>query len=67
MYEAHFRQEGEDYIIDSLLINRGLVEFGVNGDDSAVWLFRYLLTTEIGGDTEGAWQDFVDVWLDHNH
>ena len=67
MYEAHFRQEGEDYIIDSLLINRGLVEFGLNGDDSAVWLFRYLLTTEIGGDTEGAWQDFVNVWLDHNH
>lgn len=66
MYEAHYRQEDDAFIIDHLVINHALVEFGVNGDDSAAWLFRYLLTTEIGGDSEGAWQDFVAVWLEHN-
>ena len=66
MYEAHFYQDGDDYIIDNLLINHALMEFGINSDQPAAWLFRYLLTTEIGGDSEGAWQDFVDVWLEHN-
>ena len=66
MYEAHFHQDGDDYIIDNLVINHALMEFGINNDQPAAWLFRYLLTTEIGGDSDSAWQEFVDVWLDYN-
>lgn len=66
MFEAHFHQDGNDYIIDNLIINHDLAEFGVNGDEPAVWLFRYLITAEVGGDANGAWKDFEDVWMGYN-
>lgn len=66
MFEAHFRAEGAGFLIDSLLINHALLEFHVNGDESAAWLFRYLLTAEIGGDASDAWHDFTTIWKYHN-
>lgn len=59
---AHYHKEEECYFIDELTINRALAEFGVNGTESGVWLFRYLITAETGGDEAGAWQDYIDAW-----
>ncbi len=59
-FEAHYHQEGELYKIDELRINKALAEFGVTGDLPAIFLFRYLLTAEIGGDGFGAWEEYLD-------
>ena len=66
-FVAHYRKGEECYFIDELTINHALSEFGVNGDEAGVWLFRYLITAETGGDEVGAWQDYINAWdkLDH--
>lgn len=61
-FEAHYRKDGEDYLIDHLRINKNLAEFGVNGDDAGAWLFRYLIIAEIGADANAAWQDYLNAW-----
>ena len=59
---AHYHREEEYYFIDELIINHGLAAFGVNGDEAGVWLFRYLITAETGGDNVRAWQDYIKAW-----
>ncbi|MCM1366849.1 MAG: hypothetical protein NC201_06340, partial [Prevotella sp.] len=62
-FEAHYRKiRSGNYVIDSLTINKALVEFGVNGDMAGVALFRYLLTADAGGDAEGAWNEYLRQW-----
>lgn len=61
-FEAHYKKDGKNYCVDHLRINQALCEFGVNGDEAGVWLFRYLLTAEVGGDAHAAWQNYLDVW-----
>ena len=39
-----------------------LAEFGVNGDEAGVMLFRYLITAESEGDAEAAWNDYLQAW-----
>lgn len=61
-FEAHYRKEGTEYVVDNLKVNHALVEFGVNGDDAGAALFRYLIVAECGGDAAKAWQDYVKAW-----
>ena len=61
-FVAHYHKEEECYFIDELTINRALAEFGVNGAEAGVWLFRYLITAETGGDEAWAWQDYINAW-----
>lgn len=61
-FEAHYYKRSDDYHIDRLLINQSLVEFGVNGDIPATYLFRYLITAEVEADAEKAWQAYLDEW-----
>lgn len=61
-FVAHYHKDKECYIIDELTINHALATFGVNGDEAGVWLFRYLITAETGGDDAGAWQDYINAW-----
>jgi hypothetical protein len=61
-FVAHYHKEGEVYFIDELTMNHALAEFGVNGNEAGVWLFRYLITAESGGDAAIAWQDYLDAW-----
>ena len=61
-FVAHYHKEDRYYIIDELIINRALAEFGVNGNEAGVWLFRYLITAETGGDVAGAWLDYINAW-----
>lgn len=61
-FEAHYIKNGEDYIIDHLRMNKNLCEFGVNGDEAGAWLFRYLVTAEIGADADAAWQGYLQAW-----
>lgn len=65
-FEAHFRYLQTGFLIDRLIINQELASFGVNGDEPAIFLFRYLITAEIGGDAEGAWDDYENAWM-HQH
>lgn len=62
-FRARYRHEGDHYTIDHLIINHALCDFGVNGDDSAVALFRYLLTAATCGDDNQAWADYLNAWL----
>lgn len=60
MFEAHyFKRDTDHYIIDTLKINHALAEFGVSSDVSAMLLFQYLITAEVGGDADWAWNEFV--------
>lgn len=61
-FEAHYHKETECFIIDELTINHALAQFGVNGDEAAMRLFKYLITAETGGDAAEAWQDYIDTW-----
>ena len=53
---------GEAYYIDKIRINRGLIQFGVNGDIPAAHLFMYLIAAEVGGDSAAAWKEFTKAW-----
>ena len=66
-FEAHFLKKGQKYIIDEIIINHALVEFGVNGDEAGVALFLYLLIAEVGGDTMAAWEAYLDKWDELNN
>lgn len=67
-FEAHYRKIGSgNYIIDSLSMNKDLAQFGVNGDMAGVALFQYLLTAEVGGDAERAWQQYLNAWTHLYH
>lgn len=62
-FEAHYHKESDDhYRIDYLTMAHSLAEFGVNGDEAGVMLFRYLITAEAEGDTEAAWNDYLKAW-----
>ncbi len=61
-FEAHYSKEGENYHIDHLRMNKNLCDFGVNGNEAGASLFRYLITTEIGGDAMAAWQAYLHTW-----
>lgn len=67
VFEAHFLKKEQQYIIDEIIINHALVEFGVNGDEAGVALFLYLLIAEVGGDSMGAWQAYLDKWEELNN
>lgn len=62
VFEAHFRKEGECYLVDNLKINHGIGGFGVNGDAAGAALFYYLVIAESGGDAENAWQNYLKMW-----
>ena len=66
-FEAHFLKKEQQYIIDEIIINHALVEFGVNGDEAGVALFLYLLIAEVGGDAMVAWQTYLDKWEELNN
>ena len=66
-FEAHFLKKEQKYIIDEIIINHALVEFGVNGDEAGVALFLYLLIAEVGGDAMVAWQAYLDKWDELNN
>ena len=62
-FEAHYHQESSDiYRIDHLTMAHSLAEFGVNGDEAGIMLFRYLITAEAGGDAEAAWNEYLQAW-----
>ena len=68
-FEAHYTpagsaqaNDGDNYVIDHLRMNKNLCEFGVNGDEAGAMLFRYLITAEIGADSHAAWQAYLDAW-----
>lgn len=63
-FEAHvaYSSVGEAYYIDKVRINHALAEFGVNGDIPGAFLFKYLITAELGGDSAAAWDDFTNAW-----
>ena len=48
--------------IDHLTMAHSLAEFGVNGDEAGIMLFRYLITAEAGGDAEAAWNEYLQAW-----
>jgi hypothetical protein len=63
VFEARYRvRPDSDYRIDHITINKELVEFGVNGDSSSFALFCYLITAETGGNTEEAWENYLNTW-----
>lgn len=62
-FEAHYHKETDKlYRIDHLTMAHSLAEFGVNGDEAGVMLFRYLITAESEGDAEAAWNDYLQAW-----
>ena len=67
VFEAHYKADGENYVIDSLRMSHSLAQFGVNGDEAGVFLFRYLVITEIGGDSYAAWQAYLNAWEELHH
>jgi ADP-ribosylglycohydrolase len=62
-FEANYlpNSDGSCRIVQ-LTMNRGLAEFGVNGDEAGAALFRYLITAELGGEAEHAWRSYLNAW-----
>lgn len=61
-FEAYFHEENHRLVIDKLSMNHGLCEFGVNGDEAGMALFKYLITAETGADAEAEWQEYINAW-----
>ena len=61
-FEAHYKKDGVDYLVDHLKMNHALAEFGVNGDEAGAALFCYLVIAESGGNAEDAWQHYLIAW-----
>lgn len=61
-FEGYFKKSERGYTIYKLKINKGLAEFGVNGKDTGVSLFKYLIAAETVGDSERAWQNYLKEW-----
>ncbi len=61
-FEAHYRKDGDDYLVDNLKMNHDLAQFGVNGDEAGAALFRYLVVAESGGNAEEAWRHYLMAW-----
>ncbi len=61
-FEAHYKQDISDFVIDHLKMNHALAEFGVNGDEAGTALFVYLVVAESGGDASGAWDNYLKAW-----
>ena len=61
-FEAHYRKDGDDYLVDTLKMNHDLAQFGVNGDEAGAALFRYLVVAESGGNAEEAWRHYLMTW-----
>lgn len=61
-FEAHYLKDGDIYSIENVRINKNLCEFGVNGTTPGAALFRYLLVTEVGGDSDTAWNYYLHEW-----
>lgn len=61
-FVAHLTPHSRGYTVDKLEINQDLCQFGANGDEAGIALFRYLITAETGGDTKTAWDDYLDAW-----
>ena len=61
-FEAHYKPMERGYLVDRLKINHALAEFGVNGNDAGLSLFKYLIIAAIGGNAESAWMDYVISW-----
>ena len=61
-FEAYYKKDGADFLIDHLKTNHALSEFGVNGDKASAALFCYPVVAEFGGNAEEAWQHYLEVW-----
>lgn len=67
-YECKYRKlDNQNYIIESIAINKGLCEFGVIGTFSALLLLQYLLIAETGGNWHPAWDAFVNHRYSFEH
>lgn len=63
IFRAHYcRQTDSKYLIDRLTVNHALAEFGVCSDMPAARLFVYLLVAGTDGNSEAAWDDFINSW-----
>ena len=58
-FEAHFKKKGDDYQVDKLRINHAQAKFGTNADEAGAALFRHLIITESGGNSEASWQNYL--------
>lgn len=67
-FEAHYyMNEDGQFVIDKLTVNQDLAQFGVNGDEPALYLFMYLLVAEAGGPAQDAWQMYLAKWEKNYH
>ena len=55
-FEAHYRKDGDDYLIDNLRIDHENANYS---DAEAAALFRYLVIAEAGGNSDVAWQQYL--------
>lgn len=61
-YEAYYHEEEQVFVIDKVIMNHHLCEFGVNGDEAGLALLRYLLVAETGANAEEAWHEYTMAW-----
>lgn len=61
-FEGFYHEENHRFIIDKVNMNRGLCEFGVNGDKAGLALFVYLIAAETGCRAEEAWHEYILAW-----
>ena len=61
-FEAYYHEENRRFVITKVIMNHELCEYGVNGDEAGLALFRYLITAEAGEPAEQAWREYLDAW-----
>ena len=60
-FEAHYTKDGNDYRVDRLRISSDFAQYGANGAAAGAALFRYLVLAESGGNSQLAWQQYIEA------
>jgi ADP-ribosylglycohydrolase len=60
-FEAHYTSDGNDYRVDRLRISSDFAQYGANGAAAGAALFRYLVLAESGGNSQLAWQQYIEA------
>ena len=60
-FEAHYTKEGDDYRVDRLRISSDFAQYGEKGAAAGAALFRYLVLAESGGNSQLAWQKYIEA------
>lgn len=61
-FVAHYKKVSDKYLINNLTINQDITDFYIDMDETATYLFEYLINAECNNNPFVAWEKFFNKW-----